>query len=201
MFKLYLSVFDYYCQCLMLTVCTKGLRVTQFQFSVCMYCTCGRIDNKADLTWLDLTWLDLNILICVPKIKKSFGTTWEFSFLGEQSALIMWRWTLLNWLGKMTQKCIPWNILWSPAPFIASKLSLWRANPSKWLGHQDEHFRMEHSVWYEGHESRVGFGYSNERMDIQQLIDDGEFWEISDCSMLQLTNQNQVFQRAVQCKH
>ncbi len=30
----------------MLTVCTKGLRVTQFQFSVCMYCTCGRIDNK-----------------------------------------------------------------------------------------------------------------------------------------------------------
>ncbi len=30
-----------------------GLRVTQFQFSVCMYCTCGRIDNKADLTWLD----------------------------------------------------------------------------------------------------------------------------------------------------
>ncbi len=48
---LYLNV---YCQCLMLTVCTKGLRVTQFQFSVCMYCTCGRIDNKADLTWLDL---------------------------------------------------------------------------------------------------------------------------------------------------
>ncbi len=46
---LYLNV---YCQCLMLTVCTKGLRVTQFQFSVCMYCTCGRIDNKADLTWL-----------------------------------------------------------------------------------------------------------------------------------------------------
>ncbi len=47
---LYLNVF---CQCLMLTVCTKGLRVTQFQFSVCMCCTCGRIDNKADLTWLD----------------------------------------------------------------------------------------------------------------------------------------------------
>ncbi len=44
---LYLNV---YCQCLMLTVCTQGLRVTQFQFSVCMYCTCGRIDNKADLT-------------------------------------------------------------------------------------------------------------------------------------------------------
>ncbi len=48
---LYLNV---YCQCLMLTVCTKGLRVTQFQFSVCMYCTCGRIDNKTYLTWL--TW-------------------------------------------------------------------------------------------------------------------------------------------------
>ncbi len=47
-----------YCQCLMLTVCTKGLRVTQFQFSVCMYCTCGRIDNKARL---DLTWLDLKL--------------------------------------------------------------------------------------------------------------------------------------------
>ncbi len=46
---LYLYV---YCQCLMLTVCTKGLRVTQFQFSVCMYCTCGRIDNKQ--TWIDL---------------------------------------------------------------------------------------------------------------------------------------------------
>ncbi len=50
---LYLNV---YCQCLMLTVCTKGLRVTQFQFSVCMCCTCGRIDNKADLTWLDNAW-------------------------------------------------------------------------------------------------------------------------------------------------
>ncbi len=24
------------------------MRVTQFQFSVCMYGTCGRIDNKAD---------------------------------------------------------------------------------------------------------------------------------------------------------
>ncbi len=52
---LYLNV---YCQCLMLTVCTKGLRVTQFQFSVCMCCTCGRIDNKADLTWLDLIYFD-----------------------------------------------------------------------------------------------------------------------------------------------
>ncbi len=26
----------------------QGVRVTQFQFSVCMYGTCGRIDNKAD---------------------------------------------------------------------------------------------------------------------------------------------------------
>ncbi len=51
---LYLNV---YCQCLMLTVCTKGLRVTQFQFSVCMYCTCGRIDNKARL--------DVNKLVIV----------------------------------------------------------------------------------------------------------------------------------------
>ncbi len=41
----------FYCQCLVLSVCTRGLRVTQFQFSVCMCCTCGRIDNKADLTW------------------------------------------------------------------------------------------------------------------------------------------------------
>ncbi len=49
-----------YCQCLMLTVCTKGLRVTQFQFSVCMCCTCGRIDNKADLTWLDLIIWELS---------------------------------------------------------------------------------------------------------------------------------------------
>ncbi len=55
---LYLNV---YCQCFMLTVCTKGLRVTQFQFSVCMYCTCGRIDNKADLTWLDLWGLSSKI--------------------------------------------------------------------------------------------------------------------------------------------
>ncbi len=55
---LYLNV---YCQCLMLTVCTKGLRVTQFQFSVCMYCTCGRIDNKARL---DLTWNHSYMLIC-----------------------------------------------------------------------------------------------------------------------------------------
>ncbi len=35
----------------MLSVCTRGLRVTQFQFSVCMYGTCGRIDNKADFNF------------------------------------------------------------------------------------------------------------------------------------------------------
>ncbi len=60
MVKLYLNV---YCQCLMLTVCTKGLRVTQFQFHVCMYCTCGRIDNKADLTWLQTSRSKSNILV------------------------------------------------------------------------------------------------------------------------------------------
>ncbi len=37
----------------MLSVCTKGLRVTQFQFSVCMYGTCGRID-KADFDFLTI---------------------------------------------------------------------------------------------------------------------------------------------------
>ncbi len=55
---LYLNV---YCQCLMLTVCTKGLSVTQFQFSLCMCWTCGRIDNKADLTWLALTSMALQL--------------------------------------------------------------------------------------------------------------------------------------------
>ncbi len=45
----------FYILLLVLSVCTKGLRVTQFQFSVCMYGTCGRIDNKADFDfWL---WL------------------------------------------------------------------------------------------------------------------------------------------------
>ncbi len=72
---LYLNV---YCQCLMLTVCTKGLRVTQFQFSVCMYCTCGRIDNKADLTWLD------NMLIyyqCLKQLCCLFLLTFLFYWL------------------------------------------------------------------------------------------------------------------------
>ncbi len=61
---LYLNV---YCQCLMLTVCTKGQRVTQFQFSVCMYCTCGRIDNKADLTWLEKVVYFMFILLSILK--------------------------------------------------------------------------------------------------------------------------------------
>ncbi len=38
----------------MLSVCTRGLRVTQFQFYVCMYGTCGRTDNKADFDFLTL---------------------------------------------------------------------------------------------------------------------------------------------------
>ncbi len=42
----------------MLSVCTRGLRVMQFQFSVCMYGTCGRIDNKADFDF-DLTSVGL----------------------------------------------------------------------------------------------------------------------------------------------
>ncbi len=49
-FDLYLSVF--FVLLLVLSACTKGLRVTQFQFSVCMYGTCGRIDNKADFDLL-----------------------------------------------------------------------------------------------------------------------------------------------------
>ncbi len=38
----------------MLFVCTKGLRITQFQFSVCTYSTYGRIDNKADFDFLTM---------------------------------------------------------------------------------------------------------------------------------------------------
>ncbi len=47
----------------MLSVCTKGLRVTQFQFSVCMYGTCGRID-KADFDYSNNlpSILNLNVL-------------------------------------------------------------------------------------------------------------------------------------------
>ncbi len=69
---LYLYV---YCQCLMLTVCTKGLRVMQFKFSVCMYCTCGRIDNKADLTWLDLfCWTQRKIFWRMWETEQFWGT-------------------------------------------------------------------------------------------------------------------------------
>ncbi len=46
-------LYYFYVLLLVLSVCTKGLRVTQFQFSVCMYGTCGRIDNKSDFDlWL-----------------------------------------------------------------------------------------------------------------------------------------------------
>ncbi len=57
---LYLYV---YCQCLMLTVCTKGLRVTQFQLSVCMwywYCAVHVAELTIKQTWLD--WLDIQQL-------------------------------------------------------------------------------------------------------------------------------------------
>ncbi len=50
MVKLYLSVFERLLSVFNVNCMHQGLRVTQFQFSVCMYCTCGRIDNKADLT-------------------------------------------------------------------------------------------------------------------------------------------------------
>ncbi len=51
---IYKYIFDLYLYVLLLvlSVCTKGLRVTQFQFSVCMYGTCGRIDNKADFDFV-----------------------------------------------------------------------------------------------------------------------------------------------------
>ncbi len=52
----------------MLSVCTKGLRVTQFRFSVCMYGTCGRTDNKADFDF-DLTLTKSFKGIVHPKIK------------------------------------------------------------------------------------------------------------------------------------
>ncbi len=48
-FDLYLSVFLHSTvsvQCYLYAPGSK--RVMQFQFSVCMYGTCGRIDNKAD---------------------------------------------------------------------------------------------------------------------------------------------------------
>ncbi len=53
-FDLYLSVFlrsavSVYCY----LYAPGSKRVTQFQFSVCMYGTCGRIDNKADFDFFD----------------------------------------------------------------------------------------------------------------------------------------------------
>ncbi len=66
---LYLNV---YCQCLMLTVCTKGLRVTQFQFSVCMCCTCGKLTIKQ--TWLDLTYLSVCSPLSTPAICSWFSS-------------------------------------------------------------------------------------------------------------------------------
>ncbi len=48
----------FYVLLLVLPVYTKGLRVTQFQFYVCMYGTCGRIDNKADFDFLTLKYVD-----------------------------------------------------------------------------------------------------------------------------------------------
>ncbi len=46
-----MSLFVYLCVLLLVfsVICMhQGVRVMQFQFSVCMYGTCGRIDNKAD---------------------------------------------------------------------------------------------------------------------------------------------------------
>ncbi len=51
----------FYVLLLVLSVCTKGLRVTQFQLSVCMYCTCGRIDNKADFDFDFFFTLSLHV--------------------------------------------------------------------------------------------------------------------------------------------
>ncbi len=50
MVKLYLSVFERLLSVFNDNCMHQGSESTQFQFSVCMYCTCGRIDNKADLT-------------------------------------------------------------------------------------------------------------------------------------------------------
>ncbi len=59
---LYLSVFLRSTVCVQCYLYAPGSkRVTQFQFSVCMYGTCGRIDNKADFDFLKL--------ICVRKIE------------------------------------------------------------------------------------------------------------------------------------
>ncbi len=47
-FDLYLSVFLRSTVSVCYLYAPVSKRVTQFQFSVCMYGTCGRIDNKAD---------------------------------------------------------------------------------------------------------------------------------------------------------
>ncbi len=52
MVKLYLSVFECLLSVFNVNCMHQGSEVMSFQFSVCMYCTCGRIDNKARL---DLT--------------------------------------------------------------------------------------------------------------------------------------------------
>ncbi len=52
---LYLYV---YCQCLMLTVCTKGLRVTQFKLSVCAV-QLAELIIKQTLTLFTLNDFDL----------------------------------------------------------------------------------------------------------------------------------------------
>ncbi len=87
MVKLYLSVFECLLSCLMLTVCTKGLRVTQFQFSVCMYCTCGRIDNK---TLLDLKLLLLFSLNTIAA-KRAINPTRTVTHLGLIFSPFSWR--------------------------------------------------------------------------------------------------------------
>ncbi len=49
-------IFDLYFYVLLLvfSVCTRGLRAMQFQFSVCMYGTCGRIDiADFEICWND----------------------------------------------------------------------------------------------------------------------------------------------------
>ncbi len=45
---LYPFLYYYYFFYFVLFLFFSSKRVTQFQFSVCMYGTCGRIDNKAD---------------------------------------------------------------------------------------------------------------------------------------------------------
>ncbi len=64
----------------MLSVCTKGLRVTQFQFSVCMYGTCGRIDNKADFDFLTLTYIIMPSMLAKTICPYTFLVSMPFLF-------------------------------------------------------------------------------------------------------------------------